>query len=121
MRASRVRTDKVGQPLVLKGKIAEDSFLCPEECFWGITEYVIHCHRDVECYRCYGNMENYVTMSELFTKSFMVFYMIRNFSISYHIKRSARMRRGAYNEDVALQPRPAREFACKLFVLQMNA
>ena len=26
------------------------------------------------------------------------------------------MRRGAYNEDVALQPRPAREFASKLFV-----
>ena len=25
------------------------------------------------------------------------------------------MRKGAYNEDVALQPRPAREFANKLF------
>ena len=28
------------------------------------------------------------------------------------------MRRGAYKEEVALQPRPAREFASKLFVLQ---
>ena len=26
------------------------------------------------------------------------------------------MHRGAYNEDVALQPRPAREFASKLFI-----
>ena len=31
-------------------------------------------------------------------------------------KRSAGMRRGAYNEDVALQPRPAREFASKLYM-----
>ena len=36
---------------------------------------------------------------------------------SYHIKTLRGMRRDAYNEDVALQPRPAREFACKLFVL----
>ena len=27
------------------------------------------------------------------------------------------MHRGAYNEDVALQPRPVREFASKLFVM----
>ena len=26
------------------------------------------------------------------------------------------MRRGAHNEDVALQPHPAQEFACKLFI-----
>ena len=31
------------------------------------------------------------------------------------------MRRGAYNEDVALQPRPAQEFASKLFVLNITS
>ena len=38
--------------------------------------------------------------------SAVLFYVIGK---SYHIKRSARMRRGASNEDVAAQPRLARD------------
>ncbi len=33
-------------------------------------------------------------------------------------RRSAWMRKGVYNEDVALQPHSVREFASKLFVLE---
>ncbi len=44
-----------------------------------------------------------------------LFCFIRNF-VSLKQKRSAWMHRGAYNEDVATQSRPAREFASKLFV-----
>ena len=40
-----------GQLLYAKGKAAEDSLSCPGKCFWGIAEYVIHCHICVECYR----------------------------------------------------------------------
>ena len=43
------------------------------EHFWGIAKYVMHCHKYVECYRCYVNMKYLVTMNELFTRSFMVF------------------------------------------------
>lgn len=51
MRASRVRTDKVGQPLVLKGKIAEDDFSCPGRGIWDAVKYAADCHDYVECYR----------------------------------------------------------------------
>ena len=47
----RVGCDKVGHLSHLKGETAEDLFSCPGKYFWGITEYVVHCHKDVECYR----------------------------------------------------------------------
>ena len=65
--------DKVGQLPELKGEAAEDSLSCPGKCFWGIAEYVIHCHRNVECYRCYGNIRSTYSHERAFTKSFMVF------------------------------------------------
>lgn len=51
MQVSLVLCSEGGQLLYAKGEVAEDSFLCPEKCFWGITEHVIHCHICVECYR----------------------------------------------------------------------
>ena len=40
--------NKVGQPFVWKGEIAEDDFSCPGRGFWDVAEYAADCHDYVE-------------------------------------------------------------------------
>ena len=44
---SLVRCGKDGQLLYKKGKVAEELNPCPRRRFWGIAEYVIHCHKNM--------------------------------------------------------------------------
>ena len=48
---SSVGYNKVGRLLYAKGATAEDLFPRPGEYFWDTIEYVVDCHRNVECYR----------------------------------------------------------------------